>query len=765
MRRIDQISRLRNCGVFKNFTWTSDLPQFERYNLIYGWNGSGKTTLSRLFRDLEIGRIPENGEVVLQLDGKPIQNEEFIDQDIEIRVFNREFITENVFPIGGGEIQPVFVLGSRTIEKQKELNLLKDKLRIARANSRTAQSAKETAEKNYNRFCVDRARLIKNSLRSGDQSKYNNYDKTNFEEDAKNLVPYISPTRLLLEAERKGLLAQHHATRMYKIPKIRYSLPDFTSIKDTLSDLMQATVTSSVVEKLRDDPLLADWVYQGLKLHQANDCDTCKFCEQPLPLERLTSLKAHFNPEYEQFVQRIHLVSENYKNESKKIDQLTLPDKAAFFVDLRDEFVTAEASLIKSIELMKAFFSAALKILEDKEQRLFEQIELSLESPPVKASAIEQLNSVIEHHNNACDEFESRTIKARTRLATDMIASEIDEFIRLRDETDRKQHDLQLSQNEIQRMTTQIATLESEIMEHRRPAEELNDDLQKYLGHSELSLEIKETGYVLTRSGHTAESLSEGEITAIALLYFLKTLQDRSFDVDSGVVVLDDPVSSLDTNALFLAFGFIRERTKDAGQLFVLTHNFSLFRQLRNWFNRMPRPKRNGTKLGSAQFFMLDSTIENGTRSSSIVRLDPLLEKFESEYHFLFSRIFRASTQSRSHSLEQNYHLPNMARRLLEAFLAFRQPDISSGSLQKNLDLVSFDEVKKYRILRFLHTYSHREAVGEPEHDPTPLAEGPAVLRDLLEMIKCLDIDHYQAMVRITKGQDFGEVESEVTTT
>ena len=46
------MSRLRGCGVFRNFGWPTDLPEFGRHNLIYGWNGTGKTTLSRLFRDL-----------------------------------------------------------------------------------------------------------------------------------------------------------------------------------------------------------------------------------------------------------------------------------------------------------------------------------------------------------------------------------------------------------------------------------------------------------------------------------------------------------------------------------------------------------------------------------------------------------------------------------------------------------------------------------------------------------------------------------------
>ena len=35
---IGRIARLRNCGVFHDFTWPAGLPTFGRYNLLYGWN-------------------------------------------------------------------------------------------------------------------------------------------------------------------------------------------------------------------------------------------------------------------------------------------------------------------------------------------------------------------------------------------------------------------------------------------------------------------------------------------------------------------------------------------------------------------------------------------------------------------------------------------------------------------------------------------------------------------------------------------------------
>jgi hypothetical protein len=62
------------------------------------------------------------------------------------------------------------------------------------------------------------------------------------------------------------------------------------------------------------------------------------------------------------------------------------------------------------------------------------------------------------------------------------------------------------------------------------------------------------------------------------------------------------------------------------------------------------------------------------------------------------------------------------------------------------LQRISFDETKKVRILRFLHTHSHGDEIGEPEHDPSNLGEARAVLGDLLKLIEQEDRAHYQAM-------------------
>ena len=213
MKRITRISRLRSCGVFRNFTWPSDLWEFGRYNLIYGWNGTGKTTLSRLFRDLELGRPPTMGEALLRIDGNDIRGKNFPDSTLQVRVFNRDFIHENVFPVEGSDMQPILVLGAEHVEKQKEVERLKKRGATARSNLESARSAETTALGDFDRFCIDRAWVIKDTLRTSGHNPYNNYNKSSFMGDAEKMAKAgTSTTHRLTDAEREGLLAQHKAT-------------------------------------------------------------------------------------------------------------------------------------------------------------------------------------------------------------------------------------------------------------------------------------------------------------------------------------------------------------------------------------------------------------------------------------------------------------------------------------------------------------------------------------------------------------------------
>jgi wobble nucleotide-excising tRNase len=298
-----------------------------------------------------------------------------------------------------------------------------------------------------------------------------------------------------------------------------------------------------------------------------------------------------------------------------------------------------------------------------------------------------------------------------------------------------------LTRRSFKAINEEIERLKMEIEEHRRPAEQLNEELRNYLGHDQLKFQIEDAGYLLVRDGVPASNLSEGEKTVIAFLYFLKSLRDVGFDLKKGIVVIDDPVSSLDSNALFSASAYMKERAKDAGQLFVLTHNFALFREVKHWFHNLRGPDKKKNR-----FYMLTPYFADGHRYARLAPLDRLLREHESEYHYLFKKIHEEANKKGCRELADFYTFPNLVRRLMESFLSFRYP--ASPNFLAQIQSSTFDAAKRTRLYRFLNAYSHREVIEEQQHDLTLLAETPQILSDLLDFMAAEDKRHFDEMVK-----------------
>lgn len=737
-------------GVLSDFTWPADLTEFGRFNLVYGWNGSGKTTLSRLFRYLEHRSVPRKGQAKLVTDEVELRSQDFTTATVPIRVFNRDFVNESVFPVSGEDVPPIFVVGKDSVDKQKETEHLKEVKSVRETDLNQARAKWKKAERELDKHCVVRAKVIKDSLRVSGPSAYNEYNKQAYR-DKVNQMAAIQNVELyrLDEVSRNNLLLQHHATVKARVPEVVFELPSMKQLHEEVATLRTETVVASVIQELKDDPPRGDWTRVGLLLHNERESQVCLYCEQTLPVDRQAALEAHFSVEYSRFLQRVDELHEQLKIIARETTGVSLPDRAALYDDLGVSYATAELSFRQELTKINEFANTLIQSLNEKREQPFKSLGLDVSVPEMNVDFVNNLNKVIQQHNERCTDFGSRTTKARDRLAADLIAEHLTDYTGLATSERKARDAIAPIETNIQTLTQRIESLEREIVEHRQPAEDLNNDLNNYLGHDELHLKVKDTGYEFMRNGVPADSLSEGERTALALLYFLKSLDDREFNLNEGVIVLDDPVSSLDENSIFLAFGYISQRTQDGAQLFLLTHNFTFFRQVRNWFHHLNRRNRRRP----ARFYMLDRVPDSETRRMEIRLLDPLLEKYESDYHFLFARVYRERTVAVGTTLAQLYDIPNVARRLLESFLAFRVPHISGGLWQK-LRESQFDQSRKTRILRLVNAHSHSDGISEPEHDPSLLGEARSVLDDLLEFIESEDPDHFNAMVEAVESID-----------
>ena len=747
---IDRITKIKYHRVFREFTWPNGLLNFKEKNLFYGWNGTGKSTLSNLFRAIEKKISISEGEVEFVISGKNVDGADIATAQglPQVRVFNKDFIAANVFTTDG-EVTPIFFLGEDNIEKQKEVELLKEQHEQAEEEGRKKQEEKNQLEKTLDIFNKERAKSIKDLLSSsGGNNPYNNYDKRLYQKKCAGLLELSEAeqkAKILDESDLNTQKKKKDSTPLDKLKILTFSYPDTQQLTDQVIALLKKTVVSSVIENLKNDQELSEWVKTGLAKHKKEHSSDCLFCEQPLPDGRIQELEEHFNDKYNTFIAEIKSQSMSVKSAIDTFTTFSLPNRAELYEHLKNDFDTKCQDLTNEIDGVKGYLETLLAALNDKEQKPFQSIERSFELFTGKTTAVSDLNAVISRHNQETDEFQTTINTARTAIEESLVAQSLTEHQQKKEEIDVVTNALQAASNKDTDLKTKIRNIEKDIEEHRRPADELNADIHSYLGRDELTFEIQGSGYQISRNKTPAENLSEGERTAIAFLYFLKSLRDKSFSLKDGIVVIDDPVSSLDSNALFYAFGFMKDRTKDAGQLFVLTHNYSFFRLVKNWFNHLPNQNKKDQSKQPGRYYMLTREMDGGNQCSSISKLDSLLHEYESEYHYLFSLVYNAANSEKEVSLQQNYHMPNVARRLLESFLAFRQPS-KPGQLYQKLDSIDFENEKMTRILRFLDTHSHADQIADPEHDPSILTETKEVLNDLLCLIQKEDDRHYNQM-------------------
>lgn len=746
---IERISKIKSHRIFRGFVWPQDLLDFKEKNLFYGWNGTGKSTLSNLFRSIEKKTPVSEGDVEFVIFGKKVDGALFATAQglPQVRVFNKDFITDNVFT-SNGVVTPIFFLGEENIEKQKQVEKLKSDIKKVEKEGFAKEEEMHRSDKALDDFKKERAKSIKDLLSSsGGNNPYNNYDKRSYQEKCDELLKLPDAeqkAKLLAESDLDALKKKKESAPLDKLQILKFSYPDTQQLTDQVIALLKKTVVSAVIETLKDDQELSGWVKTGLAKHKKEYSSDCLFCGQPLPDGRIEELEAHFNDKYNALISKIERQSSVIKSAIESLESCTPPNRLGLYDHLKVDFDARYQDLSSENAGLKGCLESLLAALKDKAQKPFQSIEQSFEVVTGNVTVISDLNAVISKHNQETDEFQTAISAARTAIEESLVAQSLTEYQQKRNEVEVIDTDLKTASDKATALKTEVREIEKDIEEHRRPADELNADICSYLGRDELTFEIQGSGYQISRNGTPAKNLSEGERTAIAFLYFLKSLGDKSFSLKDGIVIIDDPVSSLDSNALFHAFGFMKDRTKDAGQLFILTHSHSFFRQVKNWFNYLPNQKKDVSKQ-PGRFYMLNSNVIDGKRSSSISKLDSLLYEYESEYQYLFSLVYKAANSDEVAGLQQNYHLPNITRRLLESFLAFRQPS-KSGNLYQQLEVVDFDTAKKTRILRFLHTHSHACQLSDPEHDPSILIETKEILNDVLCLIRKDDCRHFDQM-------------------
>ncbi|MBC9033488.1 AAA family ATPase [Sphingomonas sp. JC676] len=176
---------------------------------------------------------------------------------------------------------------------------------------------------------------------------------------------------------------------------------------------------------------------------------------------------------------------------------------------------------------------------------------------------VDALNSQIDLNNAAIDNFASEQASARDKLKRHYLTDQQSGHLSAVALEATNKDALVSSQNSLQRIREQITDVRAQLRTHGPAATELNRLLKGYLGHSHISFEPVENGYKVCRNKQESiKPLGEGEKTAVAFCYFLTSLAAEGRNIDDTIVVLDDPISSLDARAMTHVVGTIRRLFK-----------------------------------------------------------------------------------------------------------------------------------------------------------------------------------------------------------
>jgi len=703
---ITRIDQVKSVGVFRNFAWPVKLSEFQHFNLIYGVNGSGKTTLSNILRCLEL-KTCEKGTFSIAAGVSVIKSSAIKEHASlpQVRVFNRDFVSDNVFT-ATGTCCPIFYLGAESASKQKQIEEMRVRNREQEEARVVMQQKFQSLNKTLDDLRIDVAKTIRELLRSsGSGNAFNTYDKRNFSAKCDAFRKSGVRPRSLSDDEKTLKKAAAADSAKAEIAEVRFEESDLSQLSTVIDSVLSRNVVSKVIFALKSSPSINAWAEQGLRLHREMIDPVCQFCGGLVSADRIRVLENHFSDEYSTLTKDIENARCLVVSEITAVKRIVLADEARFYGDAVDRYRSAVADVRTKQEALLTFLEALNAALDRKQKNPFDAFQLAAVAPsPLKMDLV---NGLVREHNARTRNFQVDIAKARADVEEAIIADSFERIVQLEDDVDGVEGLLNELKVDLNKATQELARREAELKEHHHPAEQINCDLASFLGRKDIALIVEDAGYRVVRDGVVADGLSEGEKTALAIVYFLKSLDDRGFDKRNGVVVIDDPVSSLDAGSLFCAFGFIQERTKDVGQLFILTHNFSFLRLVRKWLFRINLTKKK-TKRES-RMYMLRCLGASGGREADLVAMDPLLSEYESEYSYLFAQVVSGASES-SGEIERFYHYPNMARRLLEAFLAFRLPgsahtweyDKFKSDMHGYLKELGFDAPRTNRILNFL---------------------------------------------------------------
>lgn len=631
-----------------------------KLNFIYGSNGSGKTTISRVIADdtkFSTCTMKWKGGAKLQT-----------------LVYNRDFITANFNQ--SNELKGIFTLGQQNIETLNQIaaakTLLDDLGKELQKLNATLQGENGTSgkkgelallEEEFKSKCWVQKQKHDGEFAGAFEGYRNSAEK--FKAKVINEAGSNSSALETLDYLKKKANAVFGPvqTTEQAIPKVDGSKLNQHEANSILNKKVlgkEDVDIAAMIKKLGN----SDWVKEGRSYYEANE-GVCPFCQRDTTDQFAKSLNDYFDETFVADSNAIDSLATDYANDATMVRQgiASIIASASRFVDI--EKLKAEKELLDSILTINQQRLVAKK----KEPSKLVELESVTSVLASISGLISTANAQVAEHNklvtNHAKEKTLLTAQVWRYLLDVELNGELSTYNTNKDALDRAikgiSESITSKTNDKNATASKVRELEKNTTSIQPTIDGINGLLSSFgFKGFELAKAANGTSYRLVRcdGSDAQETLSEGEKTFVTFLYFYHLL--KGSNTESGVttdriVVIDDPVSSLDSDVLFLVsslikklFDEIRTNVGHIKQIFVLTHNVYFHKEVT--FN----PTRRGPAMKDVTFWI----VRKSELQSKLQRHDS--NPITTSYDLLWEEVRRSD--------KSKLTIQNTLRRILENY-------------------------------------------------------------------------------------------------
>lgn len=419
---------------------------------------------------------------------------------------------------------------------------------------------------------------------------------------------------------------------------------------------------------------ISDWVREGVDhFHDSrNSSRLCPFCQQAAPEDLGDQLARLFDDTYqekrgeiERFQRAVEAVAQSlgsYKKQNLDVLQNKIePTEVnqafdAVGVDLKNVATSLEQKMMKPSDVVEAGSVA--------------------QSRAVLVSIVDRANQKIDETNAIV-----QTRRAQRSIIVDAAWREfvrghvndlVTNFLKEKGDVDKKVNGLRKSIEQQegfrQEYESELRQLRARTTSSEATIETINEMLRmsQFYSFKLEGAQCTKDGYRIVRDdGRTADidTLSEGERTFVTFLYFYYALSEVRQDGETEKIcaIIDDPVSSLDGDIMFVVSALTREliecvregKHDRVSQVILLTHNTRFFEEVSY--------RHKGKKSPEVKFYRIRKFSPQPNQIQDCGQKNPI----RSTYQELWDEVATAQR----HPDSRMPWLPNILRRILEKLL------------------------------------------------------------------------------------------------